>query len=98
MNKKTRFEFLASVVLAVLGFASSSPASFGAEPITVAPAKMPRVGNVDERFQSFNIEMVEVTGGRFWAPYSKAGSAAPEAAPAARLSAPGIDPAEVFRA
>jgi heparanase 1 len=32
---------------------------------------MPRVGTVDERHQSFNIEMVEVTGGRFWAAYKK---------------------------
>jgi hypothetical protein len=30
---------------------------------------MPRTGTVDERFQSYNIEMVEVTGGRFWKPY-----------------------------
>jgi hypothetical protein len=30
---------------------------------------MPRIGTVDERFQSYNIEMVEVTGGRFWKPY-----------------------------
>jgi len=51
---------------------------------------MPRIGTVDERFRSFNIEMVEVTGGRFWAPYSKPGSAAPEAAAAAKLSAPGL--------
>lgn len=28
-----------------------------------------RIGTVDERYQSYNIEMVEVTGGRFWAPY-----------------------------
>jgi heparanase len=27
------------------------------------------LGSVDERFQSFNVEMVEVTGGRFWAPF-----------------------------
>ncbi|MEI6418450.1 MAG: hypothetical protein WCO82_05225, partial [Sphingomonadales bacterium] len=27
------------------------------------------VAQVDERFQSYNVEMVEVTGGRFWAPY-----------------------------
>jgi heparanase len=31
---------------------------------------MPRIGTVDERFQSYNIEMVEVTGGRFWKPYT----------------------------
>lgn len=28
-----------------------------------------KVAEVDERFQSYNVEMVEVTGGRFWAPY-----------------------------
>jgi hypothetical protein len=32
---------------------------------------MPRIGRVDERFQSFNVEMVEVTGGRFWKPYGQ---------------------------
>lgn len=30
---------------------------------------MPRVGTVDARFQSYNVEMVEVTGGEFWRPY-----------------------------
>lgn len=30
---------------------------------------MARIGAVDERFQSYNVEMVEVTGGRFWKPY-----------------------------
>jgi len=28
------------------------------------------IGTVDERYQSYNIEMVEVVGGRFWKPYS----------------------------
>jgi len=32
-------------------------------------ASLPKIGEVDPRFQSYNIEMVEVTGGRFWAPY-----------------------------
>src|SRR5437763_1343539 len=32
-------------------------------------SRMPRVGAVDNRFQSYNVEMVEVTGGRFWKPY-----------------------------
>ncbi len=31
--------------------------------------KLARVAKVDARYQGFNIEMVEVTGGRFWAPY-----------------------------
>lgn len=34
------------------------------------PATMKRIGSIDPRFQSYNIEMVEVTGGRFWKPYS----------------------------
>lgn len=37
---------------------------------TVPPATMPRVGSVSPRFQSYNVEMVEVTGGRFWKPFS----------------------------
>ena len=35
----------------------------------ITPASMVRIGTVDERFQSYNIEMVEITGGRFWKPY-----------------------------
>lgn len=33
------------------------------------PSGMAKVGTVDARFQSFNVEMVEVIGGRFWKPY-----------------------------
>jgi hypothetical protein len=44
---------------------------------SIAPAKLSRIAIVDERFQSYNIEMVEVTGGRFWRPY---GGAAGQAA------------------
>src|SRR5207244_11482433 len=44
---------------------SQSPA----DAASVEPSSMPRVGTVDARFQSYNIEMVELTGGRFWKPY-----------------------------
>uniref|UniRef100_Q022K2 Glycoside hydrolase, family 79 n=1 Tax=Solibacter usitatus (strain Ellin6076) TaxID=234267 RepID=Q022K2_SOLUE len=57
----------------------------GAQPIVLAPRTMPRTGAVDPRFQSYNIEMVEVTGGRFWKPYASAAPASapkPDAAPA----------------
>jgi heparanase 1 len=43
--------------------------SQGASSIALAPATMSRLGSIDERFQSYNIEMVEVTGGYFWRPY-----------------------------
>src|ERR1039458_3194985 len=92
MNKLARSEFLAAAALAVVAVTASAPLSFGADPIVVRPGTMPRIGAVDARFQSFNVEMVEVTGGRFWAPYGKS-SAAPEAAPGAKLATPGIDPA-----
>lgn len=32
-------------------------------------ASLEKLGTVDERYQGYNVEMVEVTGGRFWAPY-----------------------------
>ena len=35
----------------------------------VLPASMKRIGTIDERFQSYNVEMLEVTGGKFWKPY-----------------------------
>ncbi|WP_249144273.1 hypothetical protein [Bradyrhizobium lablabi] len=51
-----------------------SAASIGAEiraaELSLNVADMPRVATVDPRFQSYNIEMVEVTGGRFWRPYA----------------------------
>ena len=40
-----------------------------AEELSITPASMARTGTVDERFQSYNVEMIEVTGGRFWKPY-----------------------------
>jgi heparanase len=44
--------------------------------IKLAPSSMSKVGEVDARFSSYNVEMVEVTGGRFWKPYKSAASAA----------------------
>ena len=44
---------------------------------SIAPAGMKRLGTVDERFQSYNVEMVEVTGGNFWKPYGPNASDAP---------------------
>ena len=56
--------------------------------------KMPAIGTVDERFQSYNIEMVEVIGGRFWKPYGSTTneSKAQEPAPPAGFTPAGIDP------
>lgn len=59
------------------------------------PAKMPSIGRVDARFQSYNIEMVEVTGGRFWKPYANSAaseSKSPEPARQHDFTPVGIDP------
>src|SRR5207237_3448354 len=37
--------------------------------VSLAPASMARVGSVHERYRSYNVEMREVTGGKFWRPY-----------------------------
>ncbi len=39
------------------------------ESILINPQHFQQANVVDERFLSYNVEMVEVTGGRFWAPY-----------------------------
>ncbi len=57
-----------SWLIAALLVALPCPAA-PAEGPSVAPASMARIGTVDERFQSYNVEMVEVTGGAFWKPY-----------------------------
>ena len=59
--------------------------------ILLTPANMPRIGSVDERFQSYNIEAVEVTGGRFWKPYASVDASHAGAQPAAGTP-PGMDP------
>lgn len=40
--------------------------------LRVTPSTSPRLAQVSDRFLSYNVEMVEVTGGNFWAPYDKA--------------------------
>lgn len=49
-----------------IGIAQQQPA------VTEDVKALPKLGTVDDRFQSYNIEMVEVTGGRFWKPYASA--------------------------
>ncbi len=63
----------AAVTLVAL--ATASPLGGAAQVVSVDPAKLPRIGTVDKRFSSYNIEMAEVTGGNFWKPYHSHGSA-----------------------
>lgn len=73
------------------GMAAAPPAQ---QTVKLDPAKMAKRGSVDPRYLSFNIEMVEVTGGRFWKPYSSTASEppAPVQTPAGQHQQVGVDP------
>ncbi len=55
--------FSAATALAVVVSAQEKPT------VKLDPSALPKLGTVDARYLSYNIEMVEVTGGRFWKPY-----------------------------
>jgi hypothetical protein len=68
--------------MAAIGMvAASTPGVAQVLLVAVAPATMARLGSVSDRFQSHNVEMLEITGGRFWKPYKEIGK--PMAQPAA---------------
>ena len=72
LGRSAAIALTASTVVAV-GMAAAQPA--GTPAAKIAPASLPAIAKVDPRFQSYNVEMAEVIGGRFWAPYPKAGEA-----------------------
>ena len=59
---------LRACLISIVLIAATCPGAF-TEELSITPASMVRIGTVDERFQSYNVEMIEVTGGRFWRPY-----------------------------
>jgi hypothetical protein len=84
---------LVGVCSAVLlqGAAACFAGQAGNAPVSIAPSSMARIGTVDERFQSYNIEAVEVTGGRFWKPYASSKESATAPSPA-QATPGGMDP------
>lgn len=65
-----------SKILAVASATLTISAASAAQVITpVTPDALERVGTIDERFLSYNVEMVEVTGGEFWVPYGQVDAA-----------------------
>lgn len=58
-----RKTLLAATALIALGAATKAPAP------SLQLGRLAKLGTIDARYQGYNIEMVEVTGGRFWAPY-----------------------------
>lgn len=86
MTTPTRVVLGVAIILLAAGVIE--PAARGAS-TSLVPARMPRVGAIDERFQSYNVEMVEVTGGRFWKPY---GSVVAQGAKPASDTPAGMNP------
>jgi Glycosyl hydrolase family 79, N-terminal domain len=74
MTRSSGFKVGMGIVIAALAAIPKTVAQ--APSLSVDPSRLPRLGTVDARFQSYNLEMVEVTGGRFWKPY-RASSPAP---------------------
>ncbi|WP_263418209.1 hypothetical protein [Terriglobus albidus] len=67
---------LALIAVAIAG----APGNIDAQS-ALNPKQMRALGQVDPRFVSYNVEAVEVTGGRFWAPFKSFSKTAPPAAP-----------------
>src|SRR6201997_3199509 len=71
--------FTRALAVAIICLATPCDGAVAGE-ASIVPADLPPAGTIDERFQSFNIEMVEVTGGPFWKPYAaEDGLAKPQA-------------------
>lgn len=69
-----------------------TPASASAAPreVTIDPRGLRQIGTIDERYQSYNIEMIEVMGGKWWAPYPPSTTAIAAATAQPSASASGI--------
>jgi len=84
MQRRRIVGLSARAALAILAAALLRPSPSVAQSVSLAPSTMPRIGSVSERYQSYNVEMIEVTGGRFWKPYgTEPDAAGPQPAPAA---------------
>jgi hypothetical protein len=56
----------ASMAVTALGLVAGGRAAAA----TISPSTLPQLTTIDERFQSYNVEMAEVIGGNFWKPYA----------------------------
>jgi len=73
MTRSSGFKVGMGIVIAALAGIQNAAAQ--APALSVDPSRLPGLGTIDARFQSYNLEMIEVTGGRFWKPYKASASA-----------------------
>ncbi len=88
MSKGRIVALCADTAMAFLGVAMGFTNPARAESVSVAPATLPVIATVDERYLSYNVEMAEIIGGKFWKPYDGSSQAAhdPSPAPAVPMS------------
>ena len=86
MNKRRYIGFSVGASLLILLAAPYLIASHDRPPIFIAVATMARVATVDPRFQSYNVEMAEVIGGKFWKPYNRLSKVSGNAEPTPAIS------------
>src|SRR5207253_9907262 len=82
-----------AAIVAAAALASCHTAGPSREAAVIDAGDLHRVATMDERYQSYNIEMLEVTGGRFWKPYSAISSSDAPKGAAAESSGGGATPA-----
>ena len=80
-RSKRKIAILGALLVALLSgnhvVAASPPSA------SLSPATMPAIATIDDRFESYNVEMAEVIGGKFWKPYDPATLASLKASAAA---------------
>jgi hypothetical protein len=81
---------IATLTSVILVAPSTTPAQQSSP--AIAPSSLPKITIVDPRFQSYNIEMLEVTGGRFWKPYGATPSAPSQPSAGSSLTPAGMRP------
>src|ERR1700688_3255911 len=79
-NKSVRH--MAGAASVAISAALGSTTFAAAQTVSITPSTMSRVGMIDERYESYNVEMLEVAGVRFWRPHG------PELQPALRQPTP----------
>jgi hypothetical protein len=63
-----------SLSLGTAALASATMGSAAEDLRSIDPASLPKITTIDERFQSYNVEMAEIIGGNFWKPYGPGGT------------------------
>src|SRR5271154_4826354 len=83
-RSKRKIVILGAVLVALLSGNQSVAASQPS--VAFSPTTMPAITTIDARFESYNVEMAEVIGGKFWKPYDPATLASPKTKAAAAQS------------